>query len=198
MGWTEKDAMFFKNGKIDRKAECDYLWESCGNEGRFKVEKSTMVGSTYYAAVTICKKIVDGILVDIPENQRVTFGTVCLTSSRKEGRYTLFGYKDMDETCGPYAYDCPESILKLLTDTDSEFALNWREMCRKKATEKREAKKNPHTLNNLPIGAVIEWQGYRLVKHNPAYQFKRPFWKVENGSGYVPANRIKIYTVISM
>lgn len=40
-----------------------------------------------------------------------------------------FGYKDMDETMGPYLYDCPERILKLLTPTDHEYAKKWREKC---------------------------------------------------------------------
>lgn len=37
MGWTEYHASFYKNGKVDRKAECDNLWsKDC------KVLKSTM------------------------------------------------------------------------------------------------------------------------------------------------------------
>lgn len=32
--------------------------------------------------------------------------------------YHNFGYKDMDETMGPYSYNCPVSILKLLTPTE--------------------------------------------------------------------------------
>jgi len=43
--------------------------------------------------------------------------------------YHNFGYKDMDETMGPYRYDCPERILKLLTPTDHEQAKKWREKC---------------------------------------------------------------------
>lgn len=43
--------------------------------------------------------------------------------------YYNFGYKDMDETVGPYESECPERILKLLTPTDSEYANMWRERC---------------------------------------------------------------------
>ena len=39
------------------------------------------------------------------------------------------GYKDMDETEGPYAYECPERILKLLTATENAYALEWRRKC---------------------------------------------------------------------
>lgn len=40
-----------------------------------------------------------------------------------------FGYKDMDETMGPVESECPERILKLLTPTDREYAIQWRERC---------------------------------------------------------------------
>lgn len=37
-----------------------------------------------------------------------------------------FSYKDMDETVGPYYYDCPKKIFKLLTPTNNEYAIGWR------------------------------------------------------------------------
>lgn len=49
-----------------------------------------------------------------------------------------FSYKDMDETMIPCYYDCPESILKLLSDTNNENALEYRRLCR----EKRRKRKN--------------------------------------------------------
>lgn len=39
-------------------------------------------------------------------------------------------YKDMDETMGPFFYDCPEHILNLLTPTKNEEAKSWRDKCR--------------------------------------------------------------------
>lgn len=47
----------------------------------------------------------------------------------KPNDYCNFGYKDMDETMGPYRYECPERILKLLTPTNHEWAKEWREKC---------------------------------------------------------------------
>ena len=35
--------------------------------------------------------------------------------------------KDIGEECGPYAYDCPKSVFKLLSPTTKEFAVAWRE-----------------------------------------------------------------------
>jgi hypothetical protein len=43
---------------------------------------------------------------------------------------TELRYKFMQESLGPYFYDCPESILNLLTPTDSIYAKQWREKCR--------------------------------------------------------------------
>lgn len=39
------------------------------------------------------------------------------------------GYKDMDESMGPCESECPERILHLLSPTDHEYALNWRQRC---------------------------------------------------------------------
>ena len=63
-----------------------------------------------------------------------------------------FYYKDMDESSGPYAYDCPKSILDLLSPTTNEFALNWRRKCYANI----ERKKDKNSLSNLPLGTIIE------------------------------------------
>jgi hypothetical protein len=62
------------------------------------------------------------------DGNRSVFGVVCLLDYRPKECHN-FGYKDMDETMGPYFYDCPERILKLLTPTENEYALEWREKC---------------------------------------------------------------------
>ncbi len=56
------------------------------------------------------------------------FAVVCLLSYRPKD-YFNFGYKDMSEDMGPYYYNCPEHILKLLTPTENKLALEWREKC---------------------------------------------------------------------
>ena len=86
---------------------------------------------------------------------------------------------------------CPASILSLLSPTDSEYANNWRERCRKNI----EAKKDPHALKNLPVGAVIRFtlhtgESIELLKHGAGYQFKRPFWFCQSSGRYMPATRI--------
>lgn len=56
------------------------------------------------------------------------FAVVYLLSYRPKD-YFNFGYKDMSEDMGPYYYNCPEHILKLLTPTENKLALEWREKC---------------------------------------------------------------------
>lgn len=105
--------------------------------------------------------------------------------------YFNFGVKTMEESMGPCEDHCPASILSLLSPTDSEYANNWRERCRKNI----EAKKDPHALKNLPVGAVIRFtlhtgESIELLKHAAAYQFKRPFWFCQSSGRYMPATRI--------
>ena len=157
MGWTSYCAETkYKNGRryIDRKAECDHIfnsdmvtWDDDHKKiGRYEVLKSAMVGSTYYAAIKQTKFATE----TEPELTRV-FGMVCLTSvDMKE--YFNFSYKDMDETMGPYKYDCPKGILDLLDPIDSEYANEWRKQC----YENHAKKKNPSGFSKLPVGTIIK------------------------------------------
>lgn len=62
------------------------------------------------------------------QGKREVIAVVCALDYAPNDPYN-FGYKDMDETMGPYRYDCPERILKLLTPTEHEWAKEWREKC---------------------------------------------------------------------
>ena len=151
MGWTFGWAKYWKKGKIDRKAECDALFtqeehesESLFEKGKMitypkmEVVKSVMVGSTYYGAIKTTRN-----------NESEIWCAVCLTKTDKGD----FGYKDMDETMLPYKYDCPKSILDLLTPTTNESANEWRRLC----YEKLEKKKTDINLSKLPIGSQIKF-----------------------------------------
>ncbi len=183
MGWTSYHATYYKsNGSIDRKAELDHdLFCSEGVYGH-KLVKSSMIGSVYYAAVL--------------HPQGHTYGLVVLTQTDMRN-YHNFRYKDMSEDMEPFYYDCPMSILNLLSSTTYESALIWRQKCRQKA----EQKKLPTSLSNLPIGTRIQFQWRNkvmtVIKHAPAYQFKRPFWFNPDNGTYIPAKRIPTdYTVL--
>lgn len=173
MGWCSYHAQYYKNGKVDRKREMDELLTG-GNQ---VVLKSSMVGSTYYAAVKT-----------IGENNVSVWACVAETCGQdRNDPYFNFGYKAISETSGPYRYDCPKSILDLLTETDNEHALRWRAACREKFAKPK--------LSALPVGTVIRftiWDNteYVLTKMAPNFQFKRTWWYNSSNNKYVPSRRI--------
>ena len=181
MGWTSYHATpNYKKGKvfIDRKAECDNHFD----KNRCKVLKSAMVGSTYYAAVAVENRVIAAVTLTRVDNED----------------YYNFSYKPMDESMGPGEDNCPKGILDLLTPTDSEYANDWRKRCYENLKKKR----GPNALGNLPIGSIIKYKRYNgeemtLVKCAPAYQFKRPWWKIAGehkyiSVKYIPSNYVVI------
>lgn len=82
----------------------------------FKFHALTRVSGVVYAA---CSK---------PEgaDPDEVFALVCPVSSYR-GEFIV---KEQDETMGPYDVKCPVRILDLLTETDSEYANEWRARCR--------------------------------------------------------------------
>lgn len=186
MGWTFYNSNYFtKSGAVDRKKECDLLITAENDKRKQTVLKSKMVGSTYYAAVEDFRK---------ETNERKVFAIVILTSSDKANGYN-FGYKDLDEFMGPRESKCPNSILDLLSPTDHEWALAWREKCRKFNSVK--------PLSALPIGTMIQYtrgdgEIRRLIKCSPNYQFKRPFWYCPDDNTYTPVKFISLnYEIVS-
>ena len=160
MGWTSYHASHYKIAKgrrtVDRKAECDAYFMEELNRGHYNVVKSTMIGSTYYAAVQALKRGIrqdenNYIYEDIPENERETFAVVFLTSVDMKDHFN-FSYKDMCESMGPCSYDCPKGILDLLSPTENEYANEWRQKCYEKIKEKN----NPNSLRKLPVGTKIK------------------------------------------
>lgn len=185
MGWTSYHAETI-NGSINRKKECDSYFLEGLNRGHFAVLKSCVKGSVYYAAIQILLKKENGTDKEIPEEERETIGVVMLTSTDNSDYYN-FAYKLMEESCGPCYYDCPESILCLLSETDNEWALEWREKCRRHNEKEK-------FLKNCPVGTVIHFlingEERKVVKCGPAYQFKTPFWMTEDGCHYVKKTNI--------
>lgn len=195
MGWTSYNATYYKSVSghttVDRKAECDSICnDSCNT-----VLKSAMVGKVYYAAVKRTARYdwsaEKPIPIPLPDNEQIVYAVIFVTSVDMKD-YNNFSYKDMDETVLPYYYDCPASILRLLTSTDCERAKQWRAKCWEHIEKRKERK----TLSALPIGTVISYslgQGrgeVRLQKTAPSYQFKRPFWKVVGEQRYMKSKLI--------
>jgi len=68
----------------------------------------------------------------------ITFAVLYLIKGpaygNKNDRYG-WGYKDVDETMGPYKLDFPVSWLDLLSPCDSEYSVEWRKKVRERAAE---------------------------------------------------------------
>ena len=74
---------------------------------------------------------------------------VCLLKYNSRDYYNI-SYKDMDETSGPNASECPERILKVLTPIENEWANAWRKRCRENIQKRKE------TLLKLRVGNVLK------------------------------------------
>lgn len=59
-----------------------------------------------------------------------------------------WGYKDVDETMGPYETSFPYTWLELLTPTDSQYANEWRSRVKARGEK----------LRKIVVGS--KWQGY--------------------------------------
>lgn len=154
MGWTYFCGnLELKDGKIDRKAT---MTREIEKYGRTKVLKCSVVNGVYYAACQTVGK---------PD----VWAIVCLT--RASERFLEFGYKDMDETMGPFESKCPKSIIDMLTPTTSEWANEWRRRCLNRQPSAIER------FRKLPIGARIRFNGQEFIKMAPAYQFKTTWIK---------------------
>lgn len=116
MGWTGIQATYHKiNGQVDRKAECDAINK---NWPEHTILKSSMVGTTYYAAIK-----------NTHNGKNEVYAIIYLTKVSTHNYYQEFLYKDMSEDMGPCETKCPLAILKLLTPTEDKIALEWRRRC---------------------------------------------------------------------
>lgn len=97
--------------------------EGGGTKGLQVLASSCPQNRVYYAAVQVMTNGIGGEV----------FAIICLVRwnpADKEG--LIFGYKDMEESMGPYEDGCPATILDLLTQTQNEYALGWRARCRER------------------------------------------------------------------
>lgn len=204
MGWTSYHATYYKkNGTIDRKAECDAYFMEGLNAGFYRIVKSTLIGSVYYAAVENLKRYKENengkyIIENISFTERKIWAAVFLTSVDSREYYN-FSYKDMDETMGPSDNNCPLSVLSLLSPTDNKYANEWRQRC----LAHIQKEKTPYALKNLPIGAVIRFSfmnhEYIVEKCGPTHQFKSCWWKIINENKYFPKRSIpEHYEVVAV
>lgn len=177
MGWTHCfDGIRKPNGEIDRRRECDKLFTWAERDERWNVRrgcrvlKSSMVGSVYYAAVERYNNYT---------GFRDVGAVVCLTCGRTRWDGTAWGYKDMDETMGPYSYDCPAAILDMLSPTDNPTSNGWRQACREHAAEKAARRREAKKPLFVPQGISVEVRrGSWIIGngHYNRYRFSKRSW----------------------
>lgn len=83
-------------------------------------------GETY---TPIKSRVIGNRVWQAVRNEKTGAVFICLDLIAKE-RYGGWGYKGMDESAGPYCYDCPLSLLALCTEPLNENAKVWREKVR--------------------------------------------------------------------
>ena len=139
-----------------------------GTRGLRVLASSCPQNRTYYAAAQVMTNGVGGEI----------FAIVCKVRwCRKSKTGENFGYKDMEESMGPYEDDCPGSILDLLSPTDNEYAQEWRQRCRARLARRarklehgdRVRLKTPVKFVDGHIGSefIVEKRGRRLSLRDP-------------------------------
>ncbi len=128
--------------------ECGVLHWSSDLPYSYRVLSSAYKMPAFYAAIERIHK---------ETGERVVWAAVIkITQLHSRDRYN-FCYKDMDESMGPYYYDCPAKILDLLTPTDNEHANKWRAHCRENIEVAKERKKS------LAPGVVLRYGDQRFT-----------------------------------
>lgn len=77
---------------------------------------------------------------------------IVLTLIQSGGPGSGWGYKSMDESAGPYHYDCPLYLLEMADAPMNDNAAEWREEVRKAHSEKLLARK-------LTVGSFVTYAG---------------------------------------
>lgn len=138
MGTTYYDKDFSNKFKNAKEFFVNHLTKALftDNEGKSTLLKYSVVGNIAYA---LSEHPVAG-------EEGKTFKIISVIKIVKyDGE---FGYKDMDESMGPFYYDCPKSILKEST-IQTETAIKWRNDCVEYAKNKKSHVKK---IKDLKLG----------------------------------------------
>lgn len=145
-------------------------WEN--QDGKRVVLDSAICNfKTYYAAVQHTK----------PDGTIEVWAAVTLLSYHG----SEFCYKDMCETMGPTESTCPARILDLLTPTDHEYAIAWRERCRANASKPKvghgDTVKFPFEYH---FSNGYKCDTFKAEKHGRAIRFRSPAGTLCNLRGW--------------
>ena len=179
MGWLY---MHRSKGQTDKE-----FFEDRWGKGNYKILETGRHRGTIYMAVEV-------------EPEGYTIGMAVLYKQVPSDPHHNFGYKTVDEFCGPVSSSCPTKILKMLTPLDeiqkvaklSDNQIEWAGEWRKQSQEFRDRLANlpkvktgmklrfaePITLTN---GATV--QEFTYLKNNRA--------TYTSGSGYTGTMRLR-------
>ena len=168
MGWLFMPSL----GQFDTpKAYLEDQFTYVGETKISTVIESAMIAMrTWYAA---CRQ------VDKSTGRTEVFAIVCLVRyNRRDKEGMIFGYKDMTEHMGPCESECPAPILDLLTPTDSEYALKWRQRCRDhRAKQSRPPPRDGDLVvfvDRISFSDGYESNRFRFAKRQRGSYFTRP------------------------
>lgn len=171
MGWT----FMQKPANVRAYLDAAYTWDNDGTVNR--VIDSAIVGRTqYYCAVETVKT--DG-------SRHVWAGVVLLKFAPRARDGLTFGYKDMAESSGPYAWACPLRILDLLTPTDNEYANGWRQKVREYHARRAALPKLAEGMRlRILNDSVPTVNGIELREVTVLRAGRKPLFKVDGFGGY--------------
>ena len=171
MGWT------FKEKPLNVREDLDRSLTWANESGARRVLDSAIVNRTeYYAAVEWVR----------PDGTREVWCAVFLLKFHPRARDGLtFGYKDMSEEMGPYAWRCPVRILDALTPTENAHANGWRAKCREYHARRAALPKLAEGMRlRIANESVPTIDGIPLREVTVLRAGTKPLFKVDGFGGY--------------
>jgi hypothetical protein len=132
MGWS------FLSSCSNKAAIIKHLTEECGVK-------------------TIAKCVKGNVLWAVQESTTGTKFIGCYLLGADQG---WWGYKDMDESCGPCYYNCPLAYLEMVEDPKSTYSTGWREKV--KAFHAKNA-----TFNGMKPGTKVKLKDGLTIQGEP-------------------------------
>ena len=135
-------------------------------------------GNVLYGVTATIRNVTDnfGDIIQTPDGGKVII--ICLLNCDRSNRnYPYWGYKDMDEGCGPYVYNCPERLLAQSTVPDES---GWRAACRAYRVSSRFIEGQWYEFSE-PLDGETRWQYQR---HRRCAARDQLYWRSERGREY--------------
>jgi len=171
MGWTFMEKPRDVRGYLDSQ----FTWFNDGIVNRV-IDSAIVARTEYYCAVDRT----------MPDGSRSVWAGVVLLKFHPKARDGLtFGYKDMAESSGPYAWRCPVRILDKLTEADSEYAKGWRLKCREYHARRAALPKLAEGMRLRVLNeSVPTINGIELREVSVLRAGRKPLFKVNGFGGY--------------